>query len=188
MIDMHDCKYEKITINNLAVFDLDGTLYKCNSHIELLNQRYKVKVFDSIIMKAIGKIWKKGYLKLLYKCYEKVPLEYIENFTPEFRKSALEIMEEKKREGYFIVIVSNAPNELIEAASKRLNVDWLQARIGYKKEVVIQNYNFENLFVCTDNLTDINLLDIASERMIYVTKKTKHVFSERYPDAKLMEV
>ncbi|WP_158560808.1 HAD family hydrolase [Paenibacillus contaminans] len=170
----------------LAVFDLDGTLYKCNSHIELLNQRYRARIFDSIFLKAFGKVYSRGYMKLLHYFYNRVPIGYIKKFNPEFRESALEFLKEKKREGYCVVIVSNAPKELIEVAAKRLKLKWLRAEIGQKNKVVLENYSFDKLFVCTDNLSDIDLLDIAHERVIYATKRNISVFSDRYPNATIL--
>jgi phosphoserine phosphatase len=180
--------FKKNEFSKLAVFDLDGTLYSCNSHIEILNKRYRFRIFDSIVVKAFGKVFNKTYLKILHLLYNKIPKEFVENFTPEFRESALTLLEEKKSEGYHILIVSNAPKELIKTAASRLNVDWLQAEIGFKDMVVLKNYQYNKLFVCTDNLSDISLLNIADERVIYVTKKTKGIFCEKYPQAQILEV
>jgi len=185
---MKGSKVKKIEVKKLAVFDLDGTLYKCNSHIEVLNQKYKVRIFDSKFTKVFGKIFNKTYLNILHMLYNRIPTDFINEFAPEFRKSALDLLKQKKKDGYHIVIVSNAPKELIKSAAARLNVDWLQAEIGYKNEVIIKNYNYNKLFVCTDNISDMNLLDLAHEKVIYVTKKTKKIFSKKYPQAYILEV
>jgi hypothetical protein len=171
----------------LAVFDLDGTLYKCNSHIEILNLKYNTTIFDSKSLNAFGLVFKKTYLKLLHSLYKKIPIDFIEKFNPGFRESAITLLNEKKKAGFHIIIVSNAPAELIKSAANRLNVDWLQAEIGSKHEVVQKNYYFTELFVCTDNISDMSLLDIANERTIFVTNKTKRRFYQRYPQAILLE-
>ena len=175
-------------VNKLAVFDMDGTLYTCNSHMELLNQVYGRRIFDSFAMKVYGKLFGKRYLKLLNDTYERVPKEFIEAFKPEFRKSAIKLLEKKQSEGYHIIIVSNAPKELIEGAAKRLSVNWHRAEINGKDKVVLSEYKYDTLFVCTDNISDMNLLDLAGECAIYVTKKTKTIFSQKYPDAEILEV
>jgi phosphoserine phosphatase len=179
---------EKKEVNKLAVFDLDGTLYKCNSHIELLNKYYGLKVFDCIIAKLFGLVFKTTYLKLLNYFYNRIPNNIKDDFTPEFRISAIQILNAKRENGYEIIIVSNAPSELIRSAAKRLNVDWLRADINRKNEVVSTKYRYNQLFVCTDNTSDMNLLDMANERVIYVSKRTRELFTFKYPGAIIMEV
>jgi hypothetical protein len=181
-------KNDKMKIENLAVFDLDGTLYECNSHIELLNAKYRVKFFDSIIMKIIGKLFNDIYLKILMYAYNRVPVEYIREFNIEFRASALELLKKAKNDGFHIVIISNAPKELIEAAAQRLNLEWYRAEIGCKNDIVQNKFEYKYLFVCTDNVSDINLLDLADEKYIFVTNKSKSIFCEKYPNAHFMEV
>ena len=38
-------------MEKIAVFDLDGTLYKENSHIEILSEFYKTNIYKSLILK-----------------------------------------------------------------------------------------------------------------------------------------
>lgn len=180
-------KCNKVDIDNLAIFDLDGTLYYSNSHIEFLNYKYKYKVFNSKVMKLFGVITPKIYLRILFWFYDRALSESTNEFILEFRKSAIQLLKRKKEEGYKIVIISNAPKELIEAAAKSLDVDWLKAEIGEKDKILLNNYKYKNLYVCTDNISDMNLLDIADSKTIYITNKTQKRFIERYPDAQILE-
>jgi len=176
-----------VTADKLAVFDMDGTLYNFNSHVEILNQWHGKNIYDTFLMKAYKRIFKESYIKMLYRAYSKIPAEYIKKFNPAFRQSALDILAKKRREGYHISIISNAPEKLIENAAVRLNTDWHKAEYMGKDKVVANNYKYNKLFVCTDNLSDINLLDMADERVIYYTEKTKDIFLKRYPDAKMIK-
>lgn len=172
--------------DKLAIFDLDGTLYACNSHIEFLNQNYHIKIFNSKLMKLLGLIVPRTHLKILYWLYNK-KIKLVDDFMLDFRESAIHILENKREEGFEIVIISNAPKKLIQSAANRLNVNWLRADIGEKDKVLIRNYNYKYLYVCTDNLTDINLLDLADSKTIYITNKTKKIFLKKYPDAQILE-
>lgn len=180
-------KNEKLKVMNLAVFDLDGTLYKCNSHIEILNAKYKIKFFDSFFMKIVGKLYNSLYIKILTSAYNRIPKAFIRDFRIEFRKSALELFRKAQSDGFHVVIVSNAPKELIESAAMRLNTEWYRTEIGYKSHLIQSKFEYKNLLVCTDNVSDMNLLDIADQKYIFITKRTKKIFCEEYPSAHFME-
>lgn len=173
---------------DLAVFDLDGTLYRCNSHIEILSDYYGLRLFDCFAARVFGRMFGTAYLRLLTYFYNRIPTDRKSAFSPEFRAGAVRLLRKKQEDGFEVVIVSNAPTELIRSAAERLCVDWLRADVNRKNEAVAAHYAYERLFVCTDNVSDANLLDMADERVIYVSGRTKRFFSRRYPDATLLEV
>ncbi|WP_373076707.1 HAD family hydrolase [Fusobacterium mortiferum] len=160
----------------VAIFDLDGTLYLKNSHIEILTEYYNTKFYKSIFFKIFYYIFPNKAQNLLNNRYNKIPDIYKKNFILPFRKSALCLFGELKNKGYEIIIISNAPIELIANAAKRLKVDFKRAEIG-KKHLELGR-NVDELIVCTDNLTDLELLKKAKYRYIYVNKKTSKFFKK----------
>lgn len=184
---MREKNINKQKVEKLAIFDLDGTLYYCNSHIEILNSYYRIPIFNWIPIKIFSVLFRHSFLMIIFKLFERIPDSYISTFKPPFRKSATSILKSKIEEGYYPVIVSNAPIQLVECAAKRLNIDWLKAEVSKKNEVILMNFSYDYLFVCTDNITDMNILDIADEKVIYQTKRTKKIFQSRYPKAIFME-
>lgn len=173
-------------MKKLAIFDLDGTLYLKNSHIEILSNYYKTNYYNSLIFKIFLKFFPKMTLKYLNYKYDKIPLQIKKNFLLPFRKSALKLLEEKRKAGYKIKIISNAPYLLIENAGRVLNAEFIKAEISKKGECLyFEDYDF--LFVCTDNITDRDLLEIADEQYIYVNKRTKKYFEKYFKKAILLE-
>ena len=157
-------------MEKIAVFDLDGTLYEENSHIEILSKFYKTNIYKSLILKIFYKIFPKYTLKILKKQYDLIPSNFKKNFILPFRESALKLLEKKRREGYKIIIISNAPFHLVENAAKKLDVDFEIANIG-EKDKVLKKYFYKKLMVCSDNTTDINILKLADEKYIYIKNK-----------------
>lgn len=169
----------KINKNKMAVFDLDDTLYTDNSHIKILCDYYKTQIFKSFIFKIFGKVLPKAERKVLYHFYNKIPQKVKSNYILEFSQKVVALLKKKQNEGYFILIVSNAPKELLIAAANYLKADYLDALPYKKAETVQTNYTFNYLFVCTDNKSDIDLLSIADEAVITCKKKNINYFIKR---------
>jgi phosphoserine phosphatase len=166
----------KKNVEKLAVFDLDGTLWCENSHLVILNQYYKTKLFSSYFSKGISLLVPKIHLYLLHWLYNRVPQKFVDDFSLPFRNSALELLNEKKREGYYPIIISNAPNKIIEGAARRLDIAFYRADIGKKDKVVKGNFKWDNLFVCTDNVSDTNLIYLSDTSTLYVNKNNVKLF------------
>jgi len=158
-----------IKINKIAVFDLDGTLWKVNSHYELLNLFYKTNFFTSFIYRCLAKITPLLFEKIRNFYFEKIPDTFIAQINFNFCDNVVELLNIKKSQGYEIIIVSNAPRELIVSnAAKRLNCYYLCAVIGEKLKALKRNYEWKTLFVCTDNTTDSDLLGVADDYYLII--------------------
>ena len=166
--------YEKI-----AVFDLDGTLWKYNSHIEILNSFYKTKFFTSVCYKALNKLFKKRLYSFICTAYERIPKEYVLDFNLPFDEEKVALLQKKKQEGFFVLIVSNAPYEICKNAAKRLDVEFIKAPIAGKLQSLTKTYSYDELFVCTDNIEDLDLIEAATEREIVFTKHNRLFFEKR---------
>ena len=166
-------------VDNLAVFDLDDTIYDGNSHFALLNYYYHTKIFTSFVMRAFGKIFPSLYMKLCYWAYNKIPQSDRYGFVLPYRQEVIKLMHEKLNAGYALVIVSNAPADLLQTAGDMLNVLAIRAEFGGKAEVVAERFCYKRIFVCTDNKTDIDLLKIADEAVITCKKEDRRYFEKR---------
>lgn len=160
----------------IAIFDLDGTLWKENSHIEILNSYFNTKFYSSFLYRGISHFFRKQMYKFICEKYKKIPKNYSLNFELPFNQEILQLLNEMQSEGWFILIISNAPYEIAFHASERLNVPFLSAPIGKKKEVLDENYSYNHLFVCTDNPDDIDLIKISEKRRLIWTKYNTDFF------------
>lgn len=167
------------SIKNLAVFDLDGTLWNRNSHYEILNSYFKTNFYKSFLFRLFRHFFKSWAYKIICKKYEKIPKDYASSFLLEFNSEIVSLLRQKQTEGYFCLIVSNAPSEILVSAARTLDVPYLKAPIGKKKQILDEKYSYKNLFVCTDNVEDIDLVEASSSRKIVYTKANKDFFSKR---------
>ena len=165
--------------NKIAIFDLDDTLYDGNSHIEWLCYYYNTSFFKSIIFRAIGKVFPLIHDYIIWKLYELVDDYKKTDFSLPFRQPILKLLREKKEEGFFIVVVSNAPTQLLKNAAQILQVDYLRTEVGEKSLIFQNNYQYKELLVCTDNKTDIDLLLLANFAIITCKRKNQRYFEKR---------
>ncbi len=167
-----------LKVEKLALFDLDDTLLEGNSHIEVLNCYYRTKFFSSIITKIIGKISEKLQLKILYYFYNKIPEYYIQNFLMPFRKDLLNLLLKMQKDGFSVCIISNAPIELLTKHANYINVPFIHAEHYKKYETLKKYYEYNYLFVCTDNISDIDLLKHADNNLICCKKRKRKIFKK----------
>lgn len=164
-------------IEKIAVFDLDGTLWKVNSHIEICNSYYRTSFFSSLLYRGIAHFFRRQMMHFLWYCYKKIPKDFSLHFDIPFDENAMQLLKEKQDEGYFCLIVSNAPYEIVFHAAERLNLPFLQAPQYQKKKTVDENYAYSTLFVCTDNIEDLDLVKSADFRKIIFTKYNREKFN-----------
>lgn len=166
-------------VKNLAVFDLDGTLWKGNSHYEILNAYFKTNFYKSFLFRVFSHFFKNFAYRFICKKYDELPKTFASSFLLAFAPEIVSLLRQKQKDGFLCVIVSNAPLEIIVGASKRLDVPYLKAPIGHKKEILDKNYSYETLFVCTDNIEDIDLIEASNERKIIFTKNNSDFFEKK---------
>lgn len=160
----------------IAVFDLDGTLWKENSHYEILCEYFGTNFYKSLFFRVFRRFFAKCAYQFICKKYEEIPKEYAYSFLLCFDSEIVSLLKSKQGEGFFCVIVSNAPQEIIINAASKLNVAYLKAPIGSKKIVLDENFSYKKLFVCTDNIEDIDLVSASDSRKIIFTAHNKKFF------------
>lgn len=164
----------------LCIFDLDGTLWKENSHTDILNKHFHTNFFESFFSKILRKLFPRIFQKIIDYIYEKnITEEDIKNYNPEFRKSAIEFLQHEQDLGHKVVIASNAPDAIVKSAGERLGIESYRFPIGQKHEIIRQFCDRYKYFkVVTDNVSDISLLRQADEYMIYVNHRTGKIFEK----------
>lgn len=169
----------KIQVNKLAVFDLDDTIYDGNSHFMLLNMYYNTSFFTSIPIRILGRFFPKLRMLICNKFYSYVPLNVRKTYELPYRDDVMNLFHQKQNEGWMIVIASNAPDDLLQNAANHLNVRAFRADFSQKATVISENFNYRKLFVCTDNKTDIDLLQLADEAVITCKEKDIPYFENK---------
>ena len=165
-------------IENVSVFDLDGTLWKKNSHLEVLNCYFCTHFYTSLIARFLSRFFPVLWQNKIDKKLKEIPENFISMFDIkklDINRDILNLLEEKRKKSK-IVLMSNAPKEIVKNAGKYFNAETLCSGIGEKASVLKKNYVFDNLFVCTDNKSDSDLLEIADESLFINKKKMKSVF------------
>jgi len=166
-------------VEKLAIFDLDDTLYQGNSHFEILNEYYHTRVFTGIFIRALGKLFPAFRLRLINIFYEHIPIEQRQKFLLPYRQDVLQLLCAKQAEGYEAIIVSNAPKDLLLSAAQDLGLQYISARAHEKAKTICNEIKYNHLFVCTDNKTDTDLLNIADEAVITCKNKHKEYFVKK---------
>ncbi len=159
----------------LAVFDLDGTLWFNNSHVDLVYSYYKLKKIHIYAIKIIGRLSHKYHMKFLNKKFESIPDEFINNFNPEWNEKVLSILNAEKDAGTNVIVITNAPERISNFAQKKLNVPVYHAGIG-KKDEVLSRFSYDELSVFSDNKTDLNIMEKADFVGLVINKNNKAYF------------
>lgn len=123
----------------IAIFDIDGTIFRKNLHFELINELVWLKIFPKSVRSTLVDVYSswlehtgtyEDYRQALVKVYS----EHIRGVSPEeVRKAAEdvipfherrtyifaeELMKKLRQEHYFILAISGSPLEIVEAYNK----------------------------------------------------------------------
>lgn len=166
-----------VSVKNISVFDLDGTLWEKNSHLFILNSYFHTGFYTGLIARFFSHFFKSAWQHTIDKKLQKVPSSFIENFDIsefEINDKIRNLLEEKKLNSK-VVFISNAPEQIVRKAAACFGVDGFRADAGKKSDVLRENFNYKKLFVCTDNKSDSDLLKIADDK-VFITKTKKEKF------------
>jgi HAD superfamily hydrolase (TIGR01490 family) len=130
--------------NKIAVFDIDGTIFRKNLAFELINELVWMKVFKREVREELVRLYTswldhKGtyeeYRKALVKLYvenikgcsknqimeaSKIVVPFFKDRTYIFTDN---LIAELKKKGYHIIAVSGSPSEIVEEYNKYLKFD-----------------------------------------------------------------
>lgn len=168
-------------MTKLCVFDLDGTLWKINSHVAIV-QKYKYRSFYRLVQpveKIAAHVFPCQYQNYLNTSFDKIPRTFIDNYHFYYRIDARQELEKRKSSGEKIIVISNAPPLILDVVARDLKVECLSAKIGEKDKALIKkNSKWDRLTVVTDNLSDASLLLLADEAIVYTPARRKASFDK----------
>lgn len=165
------------TVKNISVFDLDGTLWEKNSHLLILNSYFHTGFYTGLFARFFSHFFKSTWQHKIDKKLQEIPSSFIENFDiTEFKINikVKKLLEDKKKNSK-VVFISNAPEQIVHKAANYFGVDGFHADTGEKSDILQENFNYEKLFVCTDNKSDADLLEIADDK-VFIKKAEKKKF------------
>jgi hypothetical protein len=157
--------------DSVAVFDLDGTLWRENSHLFILDKFYNTSFYNSLYFKILYKVLPSLMQKYINRKIMYVPNEFIYRLNYTYNNDILNLLH-KKKQTCEVLIISNAPQCIVDYASHIFGIVALNAPIGKKLQILKSYCSFNHLFVCTDNRADCDLLSVADD-FYFIKKKDK---------------
>lgn len=130
--------------NKLAVFDIDGTIFRKNLAFELIDELAWMKIFDKAVRNELTKFYAnwldhKGayddyrkalvvlYAKNIIGCRREDIMEASRIVVPFYKDRmyifALKLIKKLREENYAIIAISGSPSEIVEEYNKYLKFD-----------------------------------------------------------------
>ncbi|HPN96555.1 MAG TPA: HAD family phosphatase [Candidatus Moranbacteria bacterium] len=128
----------------IAVFDIDGTIFRKNLAFELINELAWMKVFKKEVRKTLTDLYSRWldhegtyeeyrkalvaiYFENLKGCRQEQILKASKLVVPFYKNRtyifAIQLIEKLRREDYNIIAVSGSPSEIVEEYNKYLKFD-----------------------------------------------------------------
>jgi len=137
-------------MKKLAVFDIDGTIFRSSLVVELVDALIQEGIFKA----SVGKVYAKSYQRWLereddydkyiadvvsaylknikgveYKMYSKVANKVIAFHKNRVYKYTRDLTKELKKKGYFLLAISHSPNEPVQKFASELGFDEIYGRM-----------------------------------------------------------
>jgi len=155
----------------VCVTDLDGTLWKENSEVCIVEKYYNNKKYSGIRGKIWGKINLNSLVESLNKDFDRIPEEYVRSFSLNTNPSVLDILDKYKKKGFEILILSNAPSLIVDYGMKILKARGYHCEIGKKAKVLRNIYpSIDYLVTISDNKSDEDLFEISDEGIVIINR------------------
>lgn len=182
----------------LAVFDVCGTLYRCNTLFTYIRWRLgRLRVPDSLPVKAADALLRplgipfRRWMYVRALCgmdahqFKESIREFVADVLPQYqRDSAAALLKTFKQNGWRVVLLSGTSDVIVKEIAAYFGVDEgrgssleqmddrLTGRFndilaGRKHELLSEFEPYDELFVCSDNRNDLDLLKLADRRRIY---------------------
>lgn len=139
-----------VKARKLAIFDIDGTIFRSSLLIELVETLVQEKIFSpnaSKIYRPAQKQWfdRKGeyedYISAVVKSFEKnlkgvdysdflkVAKRVVTNNKDRVYRFTRDLIKQLKRENYYLLAISNSPREVVKEFCKNLGFDKIYGRL-----------------------------------------------------------
>ena len=69
-----------MTVKNISVFDLDGTLWEKNSHLLILNSFFHTGFYTGLFARFFSYFFKSTWQHKIDRKLQRIPSSFIENF------------------------------------------------------------------------------------------------------------
>lgn len=158
--------------NKLIVIDLDGTLIRENSHLKVLNEYYQYNYLQKLIFKMYARVFPKKFQLHIDMLAERIPIVFIENVKFTYREDLLKILKTKNLNER-VMIISNAPQKILDCISHRLLIPAIHTDFGKKANYIITNCKYDYLEVYTDSVNDIDIIELADKAIIYTNNQNE---------------
>jgi len=156
-------------MKKVAIFDIDGTLFRSSLLIELVEAFVAKNIFPKesrLIYERDYKRWvnRKGsyenyiesvvaaFMKHIkgvsYEDFEKIGLEVVEANKDKLYQHTRDLAKKLKRRGYFLLAISQSPKGLLDAFCKRLGFDKIYGRF----------YELDSTDKFTGEVVDLHLI------------------------------
>ena len=116
-------------------------------------------------------------MEILNILFNKIPDAYIESFSPTYNLNIVDKMKEYKKNGWDVMIITNAPEKIVNLAKQIFKVEVKQARISCKSNL-LNDIDYKNLKVVTDNITDMDLIMQADDSIVLLDKMNEKYFNK----------
>ncbi len=162
----------------LCVLDLDGTLIKENSHLVILSKNYWFFSRFRLLLKVFCFLMPKSCKLYLDKLIEKRELRFSMDWF-NINEIVINRIKELEIEGYDFVIVSNAPQKILNYFEDFFCINTYNAPVSRKTDILRENYShYEYVYVITDNFTDIDLLRYSNKGVFITYGKVPKIIKE----------
>lgn len=182
----------------LAIFDVCGTLYRCNTLFTYIRWRmgrlplpdsFPVKAADSLLRPLGLPLRRLMYVRTLRfmdaQQFQESVCEFAAQVLPQYiRESAVQLLKSLQQNGWRVVLLSGTTDVIVKEVAAVLGVDEFEGSsleqvngrltgrfddllAGRKHELLCRYEPYNELFVCTDNRNDLDLLKLADRRRIY---------------------
>lgn len=190
----------------LAIFDIDGTIFRSSLLIELINGLVENGIFTKVALKEIQKeyiAWldRKGtydeYIKKVIAIHLKyigekniVEVEAIARDTVEFLKNrtyrfTLKLIKELKKKKYFLITISGSPTYMVSDYAKILG---FQASFGSEYEVRNGKFTGKILNLETFYKKDLVLKNFVKQKGLNVDWKNSIAVGDTESDASMLSL
>jgi HAD superfamily hydrolase (TIGR01490 family) len=190
--------------NKIAVFDIDGTIFRKNLAFELINELVWLKVFPREVRKELVQLYTnwlnhygtyeqyrlalvKLYTQNLKGCKKEQVMEASRIVVPFFKDRtyifANNLIAELRKKGYHIIAISGSPSEIVEEYNKYLKFD---AAFGSIYETTDEGiYTGKEAFVPTVHKGHVVMQYVKENKL---TLEDSYGVGDTESDAKFLEI
>lgn len=151
--------------NKVAIFDIDGTIFRSSLLIELVEVLVDEGIFPEVARNVYARSYKRWfnrqdsyekYIDSVVKAFQvnikgvnhreflKIAKKVIDSNKNRVYRYTRDLIKELQKKNYYLIAISNSPKEIVQGFSKKLGFDKIYGRIY---ESIGNKFTGETLFV-----------------------------------------